>query len=306
MGEIVDYKWEMVLLYWTFQNKTMDILDCNKFIEIYDQNDDHILSQRSKYESNLDIKKTMEYCRQLCMEMDNEAEAQLKCKTYLNMQKEDPNNDDINMISDGITSIIKTNSKVLSSDQYCSMARLTNIEQRGLLLEVIYQITSNAEPLQIFFTGPAGCGKTFTLKQLMELYNRFCQSHNSSKNAHVTCASTGKATVSLGGTIVHSTFRISASRKYGGRCREALHMYRSAFHNVNIVFVDEVSMVSSDILQRVHVTLQKITNEFEKPFGGMNTEFCGDLRQLPPVNAWPVYKPHTNSLSGAAFAKGRF
>jgi hypothetical protein len=39
--------------------------------------------------------------------MDDDAEAQLKRQTYLNMQKEDPNNDDINMISDGIASIYK-------------------------------------------------------------------------------------------------------------------------------------------------------------------------------------------------------
>jgi hypothetical protein len=75
---------------------------------------------------------------------------------------------------------------------------------------------------------------------------------------------------------------------------------RSAFHNVHTVFVDEVSMVSSDILQTVHVRLQEITNEFEKPFGGMNIVFCGDLRQLLPINATPVFKPHRDSLSGAA------
>jgi hypothetical protein len=81
MGEIVHYKRGMVLLYWPFQNETLNILDCNKFIEIYDQNEAQILSQRRKYESNLDINKTMEYCRQLCMEMDNETEAQLRCET---------------------------------------------------------------------------------------------------------------------------------------------------------------------------------------------------------------------------------
>jgi hypothetical protein len=42
------------------------------------------------------------------------------------------------MISDGIASIVKTNYKVLSSDEYCSMARLTNPEQRELLLEAMY------------------------------------------------------------------------------------------------------------------------------------------------------------------------
>jgi hypothetical protein len=82
--------------------------------------------------------------------------------------------------------------------------------------------------------------------------------------------------------------------------REALRMYRSAFHNVHIVFVDEVSMVSSDILHTVHVRLQEITNEFEKHFGGMKIVFCGDLRQLPPVNAPSVFKPYRDSWSGVA------
>jgi hypothetical protein len=90
------------------------------------------------------------------------------------------------------------------------------------------------------------------------------------------------------------------SRKRGGMSREALQMYMSAFHNMHIVFVDEVIMVSSDILQTVHITLQEITYEFEKLFGGMNIVFCRDLRQLPPVNAWPVCEPHRDSLSGAA------
>jgi hypothetical protein len=132
------------------------------------------------------------------------------------------------------------------------------------------------------------------------MYNRFCQYHNSSKNAYIACASTGKAAVSLGGTTVHSTFRISLSRKHGVMSMEAFQGYRSAFHKVHIMFIDEVSMVSSDILQTVHVRLQEITTEFQKPFGWMNIVFCGDLRQLPPVNAQPVFKPHRDSLSGAA------
>jgi hypothetical protein len=55
-----------------------------------------------------------------------------------------------------------------------------------------------------------------------------------------------------------------------------------------------------NVLQRVHITLHEVTNEFEKPFGGMNMMFCGDLWQLPSVNARPVFKPHKDSLSGAA------
>jgi hypothetical protein len=38
IGEIVDNKREMVLLYWPFQNRALNILDRNKFMEIYNQN----------------------------------------------------------------------------------------------------------------------------------------------------------------------------------------------------------------------------------------------------------------------------
>jgi hypothetical protein len=56
-----------------------------------------------------DIVDYMDHCRQLCVEMDSEDEAQLKRKPYLNRQKEDTNNDDINVTSDGMASIVKTN-----------------------------------------------------------------------------------------------------------------------------------------------------------------------------------------------------
>jgi hypothetical protein len=75
--------------------------------------------------------------------MDDDAEAQFKCETYLNMQKEGLNNDDINMISDGIASIVKTNSKVSTSNEYCSMARLTNPEQSHISNYFQCRISSN-------------------------------------------------------------------------------------------------------------------------------------------------------------------
>jgi hypothetical protein len=45
MGEIVDYKREMVPLYWHFQNEAWDILDRNKCIEIYEQNELRFLAK---------------------------------------------------------------------------------------------------------------------------------------------------------------------------------------------------------------------------------------------------------------------
>ncbi|XP_055547878.1 ATP-dependent DNA helicase PIF1-like [Wyeomyia smithii] len=58
-------------------------------------------------------------------------------------------------------------------------------------------------------------------------------------------------------------------------------------------------MIGADVLNNIHARLQNITGNYDNPFGGMPIVFCGDLRQLPPVNARPVYKPSVNSMHGA-------
>ncbi len=107
-------------------------------------------------------------------------------------------------------SAVRRRSNVMSKTDYCLMLRTTNAEQRDLILEIIHRLhDATSLPIQIFFTGPAGCGKTYVLRAVMETNNRFAQQHNALNNAYVACTSTGKAAVNLGGTTVHSAFRIT-------------------------------------------------------------------------------------------------
>nr|XP_029717009.1 ATP-dependent DNA helicase PIF1-like [Aedes albopictus] len=202
-----------------------------------------------------------------------------------------------------MNAVIRQRTNVMSKEDYCAMVRTTNAEQRDLILQMIHSLHSydeSSKPMQIFFTGPAGCGKTFTLRILMETINRYSQAHNAQKNAYVACASTGKAAVAIGGTTVHSAFRITMSRRANSKLSfEMLQLYRNAFANIKAVIIDEVSMIGADILNTIHVRLQDISGNYDDPFGGINIVFCGDLRQLPPVNARPVYKPTGNSFHGA-------
>ena len=122
----------------------------------------------------------------------------------------DGNNDYIRMAAmERMSSIVRKRENVMSSEEYCQAMRRTNKEQRDLILEAIHRMYDDGEykPLQIFFTGPAGCGKTFTMKLLMETYNRFTQTHSTA------CASTGVAAAAIHGTTVHSAFRISNSAR---------------------------------------------------------------------------------------------
>ena len=60
-----------------------------------------------------------------------------------------------------MTSTVTRREILLTSGVYCTRVRTTNESQRELINEIIHRIlTNNCEPIQIFLTGPEGCGKT--------------------------------------------------------------------------------------------------------------------------------------------------
>ncbi|XP_062557042.1 uncharacterized protein LOC134221891 [Armigeres subalbatus] len=305
MAEMVDYKREMVLLFLPFRNEVCDVLDRNKFLKLYEDNEAAILAKHKEYDCEMNLDQVVEEYIRICSEDDEQQViADQKRDEFVRTIVMEPNDDDIHNLPTGpLAAVVKQRSNVLSKQEYCEMVRATNAEQRDLIVQVIHSLHSseeNCKPVQIFFTGPAGCGKTFTLRILMETVNRYSQAHNKQHNAYVACASTGKAAVAIGGTTVHSAFRICMSRRQSSKLSfEALQLYRNAFANVKLIIIDETSMLGADVLNTVHVRLQEITGNYDDPFGGMPIVFCGDLRQLPPVNARAVFKPSINSMHGA-------
>ncbi|KAH6925522.1 hypothetical protein HPB50_006525 [Hyalomma asiaticum] len=155
---------------------------------------------------------------------------------------------------------------VMSAEEYREMLRLTNPEQYEILREIVDRVTTpDSPPLRVFFTGPAGCGKTFVLRLAMDLYNRYAKLGDDGYNAYVVCASTGKAAVAVGGTTVHAAFKLTLKSKHdGGLNPGELNTFRVAFRS--------------------------ITQELDQPFGELDLILCGDLRQLPPVRANEIYK----------------
>jgi len=116
----------------------------------------------------------------------------------------------------------------------------------------------------IFITGNAGCGKSYTLKEMTQGDNQ----------KHVIVAPTGIAAINAGGFTVHSAFRIDPGNgfvdpkiKYG------------ALRGVKRVYLDEVSMVSADLMKSIFHACEIL---------GVEELICfGDLAQLKPVSgAW--------------------
>ncbi len=159
----------------------------------------------------------------------------------------------------------------------------------------------------LFITGKAGTGKTTFLKYIRE---------HSYKKMAIT-APTGVAAMNAGGTTLHSLFWLPFGtfiEDYELRWDEQdSHIYnksrlfstikltkqrRAILQELELLVIDEVSMVRADTLDAINVILQSVRRDM-RPFGGLQVLFIGDLYQLPPVvkdAEWNVLRDHYSSV----------
>jgi hypothetical protein len=129
-----------------------------------------------------------------------------------------------------------------------------------------------------FITGKAGTGKTMLLKKIVQE----CRARG--KNIAVT-APTGIAAKNAEGKTLHSMFGLKTFVFIPGQTRRWYHLDSAReriIKNLDILVIDEISMVRCDVLDMVDHSLRRIKGN-RKPFGGIQVIFFGDLFQLPPV-----------------------
>jgi hypothetical protein len=176
--EDVNYKREHVLLYIPFRNETVDILDRNKFMDLYEQNEELIMKRKQEYTSNLNIEQLMKELKEMCDFRENEKTDEVSDGLQPTHKIQDDNTDDIYEIkSSNNISVVKKREGVMPKEKYNEMLRKLNRGQKKLIYEYIKKLRMHdAEPIQIALSGPAGSGKTFLIIMLMETCNRFSQS----------------------------------------------------------------------------------------------------------------------------------
>lgn len=123
----------------------------------------------------------------------------------------------------------------------------------------------------IFITGEAGTGKSCFLRLL-------CKKLKENHKNYVVLAPTGVAALNVGGCTIHSFFKFSIH----GIRPHLIENKKDLFKNLNVVIIDEVSMLRADLLDYIDEALQ-INKGSSLPFGGCQMIFIGDLSQLPPV-----------------------
>lgn len=125
-----------------------------------------------------------------------------------------------------------------------------------------------------FITGKAGTGKTHVLHWLHE---------TTTKNILV-CAPTGVAALNANGSTLHNLIGLKTSLPADMYVDwKVLGKRRTALDGVDTIVIDEVSMVSSALLDAMDRNLRRIRSTPMTPFGGLQIIMFGDPYQLPPV-----------------------
>lgn len=143
----------------------------------------------------------------------------------------------------------------------------------------------------LFLTGKAGTGKTTFLKYIRQ---------NCPKQMAVV-APTGVAAINAGGVTIHSFFQLplspfipetkgfivngeEANNKHTLLGRLRLNSERrKVLQELELLIIDEISMVRCDVLDAIDLVLRHIRNRHLERFGGVQVLFIGDMFQLPPV-----------------------
>ncbi|MDR1666410.1 MAG: helix-turn-helix domain-containing protein [Bacteroidales bacterium] len=145
----------------------------------------------------------------------------------------------------------------------------------------------------IFLTGKAGTGKTTFLRHIRR------QTHKMA----VVAAPTGVAAINAEGVTLHSLFQLPLEPYIPGYPAQK-NMFRfgkaklDLLRQLELLIIDEVSMLRADTLDAIDNTLQRMRHSTE-PFGGVQVLYIGDMFQLPPVvkdDEWALLNPYYESI----------
>lgn len=154
-------------------------------------------------------------------------------------------------------------------------------------------------PHNIFICGGAGTGKSYLFRELISLCTR---------EIYLVTAMTGVAAELIGGQTLHSALGLGHNNGSQDVSATIAHLRRHKKHTLwttlDIIFIDEISMMSADLFSLVYKVAQKLRRNSE-PFGGIRIVACGDFLQLGPVDSarlcfecdeWQRTFPHTCSF----------
>lgn len=136
--------------------------------------------------------------------------------------------------------------------------------------------------LLMYIGGVGGTGKSYVVNAILHLFQLLDR-----RNQVLVSAPTGAAAILIGGFTIHSLLLLPR------RDNPDLQMLALLWEGVYYLIIDEVSMISANLLYDICTRLQQVKGQAaiaeDRPFGGINVIFLGDFGQLKPVKGASLY-----------------
>ena len=303
-----NYYREQLMLYTPWRNEQKDLIkDCQTYQERYQQVELIVNSNKEQYDHHSDI---LEKAIEDLNENDNTSDDPVAPNTqHINEQDAaaktrpselfgcfDPGTnkqqsqydlfDDMGILPRHNDEEELVQNRLNDSD-YRQLVRSLNIKQKEFFYHVLHSIKTKDDPLALFLSGGAGVGKSTVTNAPYEALMRYLNSvpgENPDEVKVLKVAPTGKAAFNIKGNTLHSAFKIPANRgfQYCTLDADRLNTIRTQLKRLQVIFIDEISMVGSGMFNFLNLRLQQIMGT-NTPFGALSVIAAGDLFQLKPV-----------------------
>ena len=166
------------------------------------------------------------------------------------------------------------------------------------------------KPLRLFVSGFGGSGKSHLIRTLMA-YQYIRSEVNKDPCHFLLGAPTGIASHNIGGMTLHSMWNLPVDHSNGRKnCTKPyqklksgqVNVMRANYANACGMIVDEVSMISNQMLMAINMRMNEVVGPRDPtPFGGMPIVVFGDLFQLEPVSGSQPFVPLTENVARKMF-----
>lgn len=151
-----------------------------------------------------------------------------------------------------------------------------------------HSLKNDATQLRMYIGGAGGTGKSRVIDAVSDWFN----SRNQARRFRLA-SFTGAAAKNINGVTLHAALCLSQSVKslqQRSPNSKTIRDLTAMWEGVDYLFIDEVSMISCNLMQQIHDALT-IAKCDKSNFGGINIIFAGDFAQLPPVGGTHLYTP---------------
>jgi hypothetical protein len=320
------YYRQQVMLYlpWTNEETELENVNCK---DVYDRNVDTIKSNAKLF--NAIQEEELEEVLQRVRE-DNEARVLEEEENFEN-NRSPPEEEHDHLASEQLDDKVTTLQKKLVSKnknkktehfivepprvekaKLYELLEILNVDQRNILMHLLHCFKQGINDEMILMLGSAGTGKSLVIKaihQVITAYFDLVLDDRASAKV-LLAAPTGKAAWLIGGQTLHSALQIKPIKDPKSNsfflpklCDASLNNVRRALKDVNLMILDETSMVGEVTLGHVNSRCQQARGN-NLPFGGIAVLLVGDFNQLPPVLDKAIYSPlFDNEKTKLSFAE---